>query len=42
MTEELELMGPGPGYRCDAVVAAMRKDARVQSIRIRGTDADNS
>lgn len=42
MTEELELMGPGPGYRCDAVVAAMRKDARVQSIRIRGSDADSS
>jgi hypothetical protein len=42
MTEELELMGPGPDYRCDAVVAAMRKDARVQSIRIRGIEADNS
>ena len=42
MTEELELMGPGPDYRCQAVVDAMRKDARVQSIRIRATDGDNT
>ena len=42
MTEELELMGPGPDYRCHSIVDSMRKDARVQSIRIRGIDADNS
>ena len=42
MTEELELMGPGPDYRCHAVVDAMRKDARVQSIQIRGIDGANS
>ena len=42
MTEELELMGPGPDYRCHAVIAAMRKDARVQSIRIYGNDGQTS
>lgn len=29
---ELELTGPGAEDQCSAVVAAMRKDARVQSI----------
>ena len=31
---ELELTGPGPGYRCQNVIEAMRKDARVQSIHV--------
>lgn len=31
---EVELTGPGPGYRCDNVIEAMRKDARVQSIEV--------
>jgi hypothetical protein len=35
---ELELTGPGPDYRCQAVVDAMRKDSRVQSILIHGKD----
>ena len=29
---ELELSGPGPDDQCRAVIAAMRKDTRVQSI----------
>ncbi len=28
----VELIGPGPAYRCRAVVEAMRKDARVVSV----------
>jgi hypothetical protein len=31
---ELELTGPGPDDQCRAVVAAMRKDSRVQSITV--------
>jgi hypothetical protein len=30
----LELAGPGPGYRCQNVVEAMRKDGRVLSIHL--------
>jgi hypothetical protein len=31
---ELELTGPGPDDQCRAMIAAMRKDARVQSITV--------
>lgn len=31
---EVELTGPGPEYRCEKVIEAMRKDARVQSIEV--------
>lgn len=31
---ELDLRGPGPEYRCQNVIELMRKDARVESIRI--------
>jgi hypothetical protein len=31
---ELDLTGPGPEDQCRAVIAAMRKDARVQSITV--------
>lgn len=31
---EVELRGPGPQYRCQQVIETMRRDARVQSIRI--------
>jgi hypothetical protein len=31
---EVELTGPGPDYRCENVIEAMRKDARVQSIEL--------
>ncbi|MBV9724973.1 MAG: hypothetical protein JO299_07340 [Gammaproteobacteria bacterium] len=31
---EVELTGPGPDYRCQKVIEAMRKDARVQSIQV--------
>ena len=31
---EAELTGPGPEYRCEQVIEAMRKDARVQSIEV--------
>jgi hypothetical protein len=31
---ELELIGPGPDDQCRAVIAAMRKDSRVQSITV--------
>jgi hypothetical protein len=31
---ELELTGPGPEDQCMAVIAAMRKDGRVQSIEV--------
>ena len=30
----IELTGPGPEYRCQDVVQAMRKDARVRSIHV--------
>jgi hypothetical protein len=30
----LELTGPGPSYRCDKVVDAMRKDGRVLSVQV--------
>jgi hypothetical protein len=33
---EVELTGPGPDYRCENVIEAMRKDARVQSIEVEG------
>ena len=29
----LELLGPGPAYRCQEVIQSMRKDGRVLSIR---------
>jgi len=32
---ELDLTGPGPDDQCRAVIAAMRKDSRVQSITVR-------
>jgi hypothetical protein len=31
---ELELTGPGPADQCRAVIEAMRKDSRVQSIQV--------
>lgn len=31
---ELELTGPGPDDQCRAVIVAMRKDSRVQSITV--------
>jgi hypothetical protein len=31
---ELDLTGPGPGDQCRAVIAAMRKDGRVQSVTV--------
>ena len=31
---ELDLRGPGPEYRCENVIELMRKDARVESIRV--------
>jgi hypothetical protein len=31
---ELELTGPGPDDQCRAVIAAMRKDSRVQSVTV--------
>jgi hypothetical protein len=31
---ELDLIGPGPDDQCRAVIAAMRKDGRVQSITV--------
>jgi hypothetical protein len=31
---ELDLTGPGPDDQCRAVIAAMRKDGRVQSITV--------
>ena len=34
---EVELIGPGPSYRCENVVESMRKDARVESIRVEST-----
>jgi hypothetical protein len=35
---ELDLRGPGPEYRCQNVIEMMRKDARVDSIRIEPTE----
>jgi hypothetical protein len=32
---EVELTGPGPEDQCAVVIAAMRKDGRVQSIHIK-------
>ncbi len=34
---EVDLTGPGPSYRCQNVIEAMRKDARVESIRVEST-----
>ena len=34
---EVELIGPGPSYRCENVIESMRKDARVESIRVETT-----
>jgi hypothetical protein len=34
---EVALRGPGPEYRCQSVVEAMRKDARVESIHVEST-----
>ena len=34
---EVDLTGPGPSYRCQNVVESMRKDARVESIRVAST-----
>jgi hypothetical protein len=31
----LELTGPGPDYRCQNVVEAIRRDGRVLSVRVR-------
>ena len=31
---EVELKGPGPSYRCESVIESMRRDARVESIRV--------
>jgi hypothetical protein len=31
---DVELIGPGPSYRCENVIESMRKDARVESIRV--------
>jgi hypothetical protein len=31
---EVDLTGPGPSYRCQNVIESMRKDARVESIRV--------
>jgi hypothetical protein len=33
-TVELELTGPGPDDQCRAVIEAMRKDGRIQSIHV--------
>jgi hypothetical protein len=30
----VELTGPGPAYRCQNVIDAIRKDARVQSVQV--------
>ena len=31
---ELELQGPGPEYRCQNVIETMRRDARIEAIRV--------
>lgn len=35
----VDLTGPGPGYRCRRVIASMRKDGRVLSIRVQGNNS---
>ena len=30
----LELIGPGPGYRCQEAIQTMRRDARVVSVHV--------
>jgi hypothetical protein len=34
---EVDLTGPGPSYRCQNIIESMRKDARVESIRVDST-----
>lgn len=34
-TSIVDLIGPGPDYRCQSVVEAMRRDGRVLSIRVK-------
>ena len=34
---EVDLTGSGPSYRCQNVIESMRKDARVESIRVEST-----
>jgi hypothetical protein len=34
---EVDLTGPGPSYRCENVIESMRKDARVESVRVEST-----
>ena len=34
---EVELTGPGPSYRGENVIESMRKDARVEAIRVEST-----
>jgi hypothetical protein len=34
---EIDLTGPGPSYRCQTVIESMRKDSRVESIRVEST-----
>jgi hypothetical protein len=34
---EVDLTGPGPSYRCQNVIESMRKDSRVESIRVQST-----
>ena len=34
---EVELIGPGPSYRCENVIESMRRDARVESISVEST-----
>jgi hypothetical protein len=34
---EVDLTGPGPLYSCQNVIESMRKDARVESIRVEST-----
>jgi hypothetical protein len=33
----VELTGPGPAYRCQNVIEAIRKDGRVQSVQVNGS-----
>src|SRR4029077_17047163 len=34
---EVDLTGPGPSYRCENVIESMRKDARIESVRVEST-----
>jgi hypothetical protein len=34
---EVELIGPGPSYRCENVIESIRRDTRVESIRVEST-----